>query len=106
MPLRADDDPHLRRTVQASRPTSQPQRFSTDQRPAASPIVFAACAPVANPTDAAGGRPSSSFSQPPATSSKAIAAGESASLNAHWSHPEVRTSATSAASSDPPITNP
>ena len=46
------------------------------------------------------------MSQVPATSSKAMPAGESASLNAFCSQPEVITSATSAASSDPPITKP
>ena len=49
--------------------------------------MFADWAPVPNPTDAVAGRPSSSLSQPPATSSTTLAAGEDVALNASWSQP-------------------
>ena len=62
--------------------------------------------PVTKPNDAWTGKPSSSFSQPPATSSTTAAAGEVTALKAGWSHPVVRMSAAVAASSAPPITNP
>ncbi len=68
--------------------------------------MFASCAPVTKPTDAGSGIPSSSLSQPPATSSAAAAAGDSTGLNAHWSHPEASMSAAVAAGSAPPMTNP
>ena len=68
--------------------------------------MFAACPPVTNPTDADDGSPRISFSHPPATSSNARAAGDIASLKAHWSQPAARTSATSAASTEPPVTKP
>ena len=58
-----------------SRPASQPCAARTCDRPAARPTVLAPPAPVTNPTDAEAGRPSSSFSHEPATSSNAIAAG-------------------------------
>ncbi len=106
MALFAHDDPDLRRAVEpvpADVPAELVQhvpagRGETDRvRP---------LAPVVNPTDAVAGSPRSSLSQVPATSSKAIAGGESATLNAFCSQPEAITSATSAASSDPPITKP
>ena len=50
--------------------------------------------------------PTSSFSQPPATSSTTAAAGEVTALNASWSHPVVSTSAAVAASRAPPTTKP
>jgi len=65
-----------------------------------------ACPPVTKPNDAPAGKPNSSFSQPPATSSTTAAAGEVNALKAGWSHPLVNTSAAVAASSAPPTTNP
>ncbi len=55
--------------------------------------------PVANPTEAvAAGRARARCSASASRRPKAIAAGDSATLYAHWSQPEVITSATSAAS--------
>ena len=88
------------------RSTSQPARSSTRWRAAASPTVLPACVPVTIPNDASAGRPSDSFSHAPAISSTNAAAGDDAPLNAIWSQPLVRTSAPSAASSDPPTTKP
>jgi hypothetical protein len=67
---------------------------------------LAAWPPVTKPTDAPAGRPSRSFSHPPATSSAIAAAGDVDGLNATWSQPVASTSAAVAASSAPPTTNP
>ena len=55
--LRADDDAHRRRAVEAVAPDVPTVLVSTDQRAAARPTVFAPCPPVANPTDADDGKP-------------------------------------------------
>ena len=53
-----------------------------------------------------GGSPSSSSSQPHATSSTTDAAGEETALNAFWSHADASQSAASAAGTAPPVTKP
>ena len=68
--------------------------------------MLASCAPVTKPTDAVAGMPSSSLSQPPATSSATTAAGDSTPLNAFWSQPLVIMSAAVAAGSELPTTKP
>ena len=55
--------------------------------------MLAPCPPVVKPNDAPTGKPSRSFSQPPAMSSTTAAPGEVNALNAGWSHPTVRMSA-------------
>ena len=50
--------------------------------------MFAICAPVVSPTPHSGGRPSSSSSQPHATSSATDAAGEDTALNLPTGDPE------------------
>ena len=86
--------------------TSQPASASTAWRAAARETVLAAWAPVTKPNDAPVGRPNSSFSHPPVTSSTTAAAGEVTALKAGWSHAVVSTSAAVAASRAPPTTNP
>ena len=70
------------------------------------PTVLAACAPVTKPTDAPPGRPSRSFTQPPAARSAASAAGDINGLKAFWSQPTASMSAAVAAGVEPPITKP
>ena len=72
----------------------------------ASPVKLAIWAPVTSPTDTPAGRPSSSASQAPATSSTTLAAGPSTNRPAFWSQAEVSQSAASAAGVAPPTTNP
>ena len=67
---------------------------------------MAIVAPVVNPHDDPAGRPSSSTSQPWATSSATAAAGEIAYSPAFWSQVLVSQSAASAAGWLPPMTNP
>ena len=55
--------------------------------------MFAAWAPVTKPTEAVAGMPSSSLSQPPATSSAAAAAGDVTRVERHWSQPAASMSA-------------
>ena len=72
------------------RSTSHPASASTWWRAAARATVLAACPPVTNPDEADDGRPSRSFSQPPATSSTTAAPGDVVGLNAGWSQPVAR----------------
>ena len=88
------------------RSTSQPARASTPWRAAARAVKLAIVAPVTNPTLVPAGRPSSSTSQLPATSSATAAAGERTYRPAFWSQVEVSQSAPSAAGRLPPTTNP
>ena len=69
-------------------------------------MTFAICAPVVSPTPLSAGSPSTSSSQPHATSSTTDAAGEETALNAFWSHAEASQSAPSAAGRAPPVTKP
>ena len=69
-------------------------------------MTLAICAPVVRPTLHSAGRPSTSSSQPHATSSTTEAAGDETALNEFWSHAEVSQSAASAAGSAPPVTKP
>ena len=89
-----------------SRSTSHPPRCEHPVPAAARPTVLAACAPVTNPTDAVAGRPSSSLSQPPATSSTDGRGRRERRVERHWSQPTASMSAAVAAGSEPPMTNP
>jgi hypothetical protein len=69
-------------------------------------VKWAIWQPVTKPTELSSGRPSSSRTQPPATSSATASAGATAKPPAFWSHAEVSQSAATAAGSAPPITKP
>jgi hypothetical protein len=62
--------------------------------------------PVTKPTPAPPGRPSSSRTQPAATSSATDSAGATTNAPPFWSHVEVSQSAATAAGSEPPMTKP
>ena len=55
VPLRAGQDPHTRRAMQAVAPDVPAAPLQHLQRPAASPTVFAPWPPVTKPTDAEAG---------------------------------------------------
>ncbi len=69
-------------------------------------MTWAICAPVTKAKLASGGRPKSSFSQPPATSSTTEAAGLAAWMPAFWSQAVVSQSAAMAEGRPPPMTQP
>ena len=69
-------------------------------------MTLAIVALVVKPTDVSAGSPSSSTSQPAATSSTTDAAGVARNRTEFWSHVDVSQSTASAAGTDPPMTKP
>src|SRR5450432_1299933 len=86
--------------------TSQPSRASREFLAAASAVTCAISQPVVSAKLAPFGNPSSSFNQPPQTSSITATAGPQAYDAAFWSQALVSQSAASAAGSAPPMTQP
>ncbi len=87
-----------------SAPTSRPWRSPHHWRAAASPVKFAAVAPVVRAPPHSAGSSKSSLSQPSATVSRRVPSGEPTQLNAFWSSAVASQSAPSAAGVTPPVT--
>ena len=89
-----------------SRLTSHPARARTACRAAARQVTWAIWQPVTRAKEADAGRPSTSLSQVPQTSSTTAAAGPQAYRPAFWSQVAVSQSAASAAGRPAPMTQP
>ena len=92
--------------LRPSRSTSHPTPARTWWRAAARQVKCAIWQPVTNPNEESSGRPRSSFSHVPATSSTTLAAGVGRARAAFWSQADVSQSAAIAAGVLPPMTKP